>query len=293
MKSTSIGYRILHFPLTKIVLGLLVCGLVLAGAQWISQLSLSRTGLSSDWQNLITGVVSAAFTIASYMLLFTVYEKRSITEFSTQKLLPHLGGGAVLGASLQSLTILVIAVLGGYHIVSINPIHYLLPALAMSLTSSIVEETLIRGIVFRVLEEKLGSYIALFLSALLFGILHLANPNSSWTAAIGLGIQAGILLAVAFMYTRNLWFPIALHFAWNFTQSAIFGANVSGNAMSKTWITSRIEGAEWFTGGAFGPEGSIQATIFCLIAALILLRLCIRDGKIIPPVWRKRNQLPV
>src|SRR5690606_38179680 len=111
------------------------------------------------------------------------------------------------------------------------------PPLTMAFTSAIFEEILLRGIIFRILEEKLGSYIALFISALIFGALHLANPNSSITAAVGLAIQAGLLLGAAYIYTRNLWFPIAIHFAWNFTQSAVFGANVSGGSISKTLIT--------------------------------------------------------
>jgi membrane protease YdiL (CAAX protease family) len=157
----------------------------------------------------------------------------------------------------------------------------------MAFTSAIFEEILMRGIIFRITEEKLGSYIALFISAILFGAMHLGNPNSSLIAAIGLAIQAGLLLASAYIYSRNLWFPIAIHFAWNFTQSAIFGANVSGTSISQTLITSKIEGAEWFTGGEFGPEGSIQATAFCFIATVILLILSHREGKIIRPYWKK------
>ena len=121
----------------------------------------------------------------------------------------------------------------------------------------------------------------------MFGALHLTNPNSSLIAGIGLAIQAGLLLAASYMYARNLWFPIAIHFAWNFSQSAIYGAKVSGNTISKTLITSKIEGATWFTGGAFGPEGSVQATIFCLFAAIILLILSHKEGKIIKPYWKR------
>jgi uncharacterized protein len=96
-----------------------------------------------------------------------------------------------------------------------------------------------------------------------------------------------LLLAAAFIYTKNLWFPIAIHFAWNFSQSGIFGANTSGNALQKTLITSKIEGAEWFTGGAFGPEGSIQATVFCFIAAIVLLVLSQKEGKMVKGFWQK------
>jgi membrane protease YdiL (CAAX protease family) len=185
------------------------------------------------------------------------------------------------------LTILVIYLKGGYSIISINPILFLVPPLTMAFTAAIFEEILMRGIIFRITEEKLGSYFALFISAILFGAMHLGNPNSSLIAAIGLAIQAGLLLASAYIYSRNLWFPIAVHFAWNFTQSALFGANVSGTTTAKTLITSKIEGAEWYTGGQFGPEGSVQATVFCLIATVILLILSHKEGKIISPYWKK------
>lgn len=158
----------------------------------------------------------------------------------------------------------------------------------MAFTSAIFEEILTRGIIFRIIEEKLGSYLALLISALIFGAMHLGNPNSSLTVAIGLAIQAGLLLGAAYIYSRNLWFPIAIHFAWNFTQSGIFGAIVSGITLDKSLITTKIQGAEWFTGGQFGPEGSIQATIFCSIATILLLILSHKQNKIINPYWKKQ-----
>jgi len=287
MDKKSIGQKILHFPLTKIIIGLLVCGVIVSIGQLLVGKLLNLTSLDKDFKNLITGLVVAVLAIASYTYLFKFYEKREITEFSKNGILKSLTIGFFLGVVLQSLTILVIYLKGGYSIISINPILFLVPPLTMAFTSAIFEETLLRGIIFRITEEKLGSYFALIISAVLFGAMHLANPNSSLIAAIGLAIQAGLLLASAYIYSRNLWFPIAVHFAWNFTQSAIFGANVSGNTISKTLITSKIEGAEWFTGGQFGPEGSIQATVFCLIATTILLTLSHKEGKIIKPYWKK------
>ncbi len=287
MDKKSIGQKILHFPLTKIIIGLLVCGVVVSVGQLLIGELLDLTALDKGIKNLITGLVVAILAIVSYTYLFKFYEKREIKEFSKNGLFKSLTIGIVLGVLLQSLTILVIYLKGGYSIVSVNPILFLVPPLTMAFTSAIFEEILMRGIVFRITEEKLGSYFALFISAILFGAMHLGNPNSSLTAAIGLAIQAGLLLASAYIYSRNLWFPIAIHFAWNFTQSAIFGANVSGNTISKTLITSKIEGAEWFTGGEFGPEGSIQATAFCFIATIILLTLSHKEGKIIKPYWQK------
>ncbi|WP_369049311.1 lysostaphin resistance A-like protein [Tenacibaculum sp. UWU-22] len=288
MNKKTIGQKILNHSSTKIIIGLIVCGGIVGVGQTLIQQILNATSINKDFKNLIEGLFVAVLTIVSYSYLYKFYEKRKITEFSKKGITKNLTIGIGLGVVLQSLTILVIYLKGGYSVVTINPILFIIPPLSMAFTSAIFEETLFRGIIFRILEEKLGSYIALIISSLIFGMLHLANPNSSLITGIGLAIQAGLLLGAAYIYSRNLWFPIAIHFAWNFTQSAIFGASVSGNAISKTLITSKIEGAKWFTGGQFGPEGSIQATIFCLIAAIILLTLSYKEGKIIKPYWKNK-----
>ena len=289
MNKKNIGQKILYFPLTKIIIGLVVLGGIIGIGQVFIQKILKVISIDTDLRNFIGGIFVAILAILSYSLFYKFYEKREITEFSKKDIVKNLTIGVILGALLQSLTILVIYLKGGYTIVSVNPISFIIPPLTIGFTSAIFEEILMRGIIFRITEEKLGSYIALIISAVLFGMMHLANPNSSLTAGIGLAIQAGLLLGASFIYSRSLWLPIAIHFAWNFTQSAIFGANVSGNKISKTLVTSRIEGAEWFTGGQFGPEGSIQATLFCLIATIIFMILSSKQGKITKPFWKGKN----
>ncbi|MCB0501779.1 MAG: CPBP family intramembrane metalloprotease [Bacteroidetes bacterium] len=287
MSKKGIIQKILHFPLTKIIVGIIV----VAGVYVLFNMALVQIFktdvLTEDVISLVIALISTILSVITYVLLFKFYEKREIKELSTNGLAKNLSVGLLLGFVLQSLTILVIFFNGGYSIISVNPIVFIIPPFAMAFSSAIFEEILFRGIIFRVMEEKLGSYVSLIISAVIFGLLHMSNPNSSFIAGVGLAIQAGLLLAAAYIFTRNLWFPIAIHFAWNFTQSAIFGANVSGITLSKTLITSKISGVDWITGGPFGPEGSIQATSFCLMAAIILLILNHKQGKIIKPYWKK------
>ncbi len=290
MNKRKILKRIACFSFTKIIIGILILGIVIGGGQFLIQNLLDFVPVSSDLNKLISGIVVALLALLFYSCLFRFYEKRKITELSKTGFIKNITIGLVLGSVLQSLTILVIYLKGGYTVVTINPVQFLIPPLTMGLTSAVFEEILLRGIIFRITEEQLGSYLALLISALLFGLMHLANPNSSLTVGIGLAIQAGLLLGAAYMYARSLWLPIAIHFSWNFTQSAIFGASVSGKAISKTLITSKIAGAEWFTGGTFGPEGSIQATLFCLIATIVLLILSHKEGKIMKPFWKERTK---
>ncbi|RXQ95822.1 CPBP family intramembrane metalloprotease [Ancylomarina salipaludis] len=286
----NIGYRILNFPLTRIVIGFVfVVGLFNLSQAFLSKV-LYQTPLGREFFYLCIGIVPAALAVLSYLFLYRFYEKRKVTELSVNRIGRDLALGVLLGAVLQSLTIGVIYLKGGFVVESVNSFLFVIPGLTMAFSTAVLEELLLRGIVFRIMEEKLGSYLALALSALLFGLMHLANPHSSFVASLGIAIQAGLLLGIAYIYTRKLWFPIAIHFAWNFTQAGIFGANVSGGSLSKSLLNTKITGAEWFTGGAFGPEGSVQATLFCLCASLVLFVLCRKYNKMIKPFWIRNQQ---
>ena len=109
--------------------------------------------------------------------------------------------------------------------------------------------------------SSFNKYVALVLSSLLFAILHIFNPNTSAIGMINLFL-AGILLGVSYIYTKNLWFPVALHFSWNFFQGPVFGFHVSGLDMNAI-IIQKPQEEQLFSGGTFGFEGSILATV-CL-----------------------------
>jgi len=286
MKSISLPQKILHFSIVKIILGIICCAGIVTVAQIGMSKLLSPTSLAKDEKMLLIGIIVAILSIGTYIFLFRYYEKRNITELSTKGLGKNLSIGILLGVLLQSLTILVIYLNKGFTVISLNSILFILPSLTMAFTAAIFEEILFRGIIFRITEEKLGSYWALLISAIIFGAMHLANPHSTFLAALGLAIQAGLLLGAAYIFSKNLWFPIAIHFAWNFTQSGIFGVSTSGSNMGKSLLTTKIEGATWFTGGQFGPEGSIQATLFCLVATIVLMILSYKQHKIIKPFKR-------
>jgi len=290
MKTKNLGHQILHFPLTKIILGFLVVAGFAGGIKIGLGKLLEDLIDNKDGQDLILAIIASAIAIGCYWLLFRFYEKRKIAELSTDNIGRNLMLGIFLGVILMSLTIFVIYLSGSYSIVALNPISYLVPALALAISSAILEEILFRGILFRIIEEKLGSYIALMLSALVFGLLHLMNPNSSLIIGFGLAIQAGLLLGVLYMYSRNLWLPIGIHFAWNFTLGGVWGASVSGIPLEKSLITATIQGNEWVTGGQFGPEGSIQATLFCLVATTLFFILCYKQNKIQKPFWVRSRQ---
>lgn len=287
MKTITSKQRILNAPITRILLGLLVCFIAFILAQQVTGKVLDLTVADKNIRNLIKGIVSSAAVIAAYIYFFRKYEKRAVTEFSSKGIAKYIIIGAVVGVLLQCLTVLVIIINGGFEIVAVNPVSNIIIPLTVAFSVAIFEEILIRGIIFRIVEEKLGSYISLFITAIIFGALHLANPNSTFLSGLCVGIEAGFLMGAAYIYARNLWFPIAIHFAWNFMQSGIFGAITSGNEKTSSLLSTKITGSPLFTGGEFGPEGTIQAIIFCLLASIVLMLLS--ENKIISPYWKKQK----
>ena len=129
MDKKNIGQKILHFPLTKIIIGLIVCVGIVGIGQTLIQKAFDVTSIDNDLKNLIGGVFVAILAVISYTYLFKFYEKREITEFSKKGIIKNLTIGIILGAILQSLTILVIYLKGGYSVISINPILFIIPPL--------------------------------------------------------------------------------------------------------------------------------------------------------------------
>lgn len=220
----------------------------------------------------------------SYTLLFRWLEKRRMSELALRKMLPHLALGLLIGAVLISLTVGVVALAGQVKITGINPLAAMVPALAMALQSSTIEELLFRGVLMRLLNTRFGSLPALMISALIFGAMHKMNPDATWLSALAVAIEAGLLLGLAFLASGTLWLPIGIHFAWNFVQSGIFSLNVSGMQMPDGLLSTNISGPLWATGGAFGVEQSGQAVALCLIASAALY--AIAKPRFLKARWR-------
>jgi membrane protease YdiL (CAAX protease family) len=279
--------KIIQFPITKMIIGFLVIGGCVALVEWEGRSLLNQTQLSDDLKNFIVGLTEALLALLSYILLYKFYEKRKIKELNLTFVWKDALFGFLTGLILQSLFIFIIYLAGGYSIVRINPVSFLLPACSTALTAGFVGEILIRGIAFRLTEEKLGTAITLIIFAVLFAIFHLGAKGATLLSVPASAIQAGLLLSSAYVLTRRLWFPIFLHFAWDFAEPGIYGAINPGISVDKSLFTSKITGSWLLTGGEPGPQNSLQSVIFCLATSLIFLWLAKRKNNFIQPYWKK------
>jgi len=144
----------------------------------------------------------------------------------------------------------------------------LLSSMVLWISVGIQEELLSRGYHLQNLADGLNLPWGLFLSSAIFGGLHLANPNATWLAALGV-MASGYLLAFGWLRTRRLWLPIGLHIGWNFFEGTVFGFPVSGTG-GFSLLRQTAAGPTLLTGGAFGPEaGLVVLPALALGAALL------------------------
>jgi membrane protease YdiL (CAAX protease family) len=233
----------------------------------------------------IIALAIAGFAV--YLAFAHFIEQRDATELALPGMGRELGIGLLIGASLYAACEMVLMALGIYHIDGFNTLNYMVPAIAMALSSSVYEELLFRGVLYGSVEKWLGSWTALVVSSLVFGLTHLMNAQGTIEGALFIAVEAGILLAAAYMLTRRLWLSIGFHMTWNYTQSAIFSGIVSGNDAQQGLIRSTIKGPDWLTGGSFGVESSVLALLLCTTSGIVMLVMASRRGLIVPSIWKR------
>ena len=134
---------------------------------------------------------------------------------------------------------------------------------------SLFEEIIFRGYLLKNLLESFNPLVALFISSILFSLIHGSNPNVTTIGLINIFL-AGFFLGVSYVFTKNLWFPVALHFSWNFFQS-MFGFRVSG-LDSYSIIEFSIKENNLLNGGEFGFESSILSIGILIIGTYLIFK---------------------
>jgi hypothetical protein len=171
--------------------------------------------------------------------------------------------GFLLGAIIMSIAY--------FLLILLNEIQYekiifdtkeILISITTFILVAVVEETLCRGYILKNLMLSFNKYAALIISSILFSLMHAFNQNVDLFSLFNLFL-AGILLGLSYIYTKNLWFPIALHLSWNLFQT-LLGFNVSGQD-TYSLIEFNINEANLINGGAFGFEGSYLSIIAMII----------------------------
>jgi membrane protease YdiL (CAAX protease family) len=143
---------------------------------------------------------------------------------------------------------------------------------AVFMVAALAEEAVFRGYLLQVLVRGSGRVFAIAMTSVLFAAVHGSNPEVGPLALVNIAL-AGVLLAVAYLRTLSLWFATALHMGWNWAMASLGDLPVSGiEEFDTPYYQPMITGPEWWTGGAFGPEGGLVGTIGFGVALVLTLR---------------------
>ena len=252
--------------IASLVLGFLMYGLAQAAGDV----------LPGGWLNWIITVAASAAMIALYALFVKWFEKRPARDIP----MPRMAGDTLKGFCVGFLLfVLVVGTMMIFKLFTLDtPItpdsaSQIVLAFFMFLTVAVAEEIIFRGILFRWIDEKWGFVVALIVSALLFGLLHITNPGATWWSSLAIAIEAGLMLGAASKYSGTLWVPIGIHWAWNFTQGNVFGIAVSGADAGASILHGTTSGPDLLTGGIFGAEASLITVLFGIaISAWFIVR---------------------
>ena len=281
--------RILQFPLVALILAFLIVTVAQALAAGASFVAGTPQGQLASPSDLVFSLVVTVLVVLAYKLVVVRLGEHPRDDLPFDGRARDAVSGFAQGTLLFSAIVGVAALLGVYRALGLSPAEDWLPILiGTGLMAGVTEEILLRGIVFRWLEELGGSWLALALSALLFGFLHAANPNATVVSSLAIALAAGVLLGGAYMLTRNLWLAIGLHAGWNVTQGLLWDVPVSGFALDG-WVESRLVGDPMLSGGSFGLEASVITMVMATIYGVWLIVRAARRGHVVRNWWARRR----
>lgn len=220
--------------------------------------------------------------IALYAGIVRLTQRRSVSELQLRACLPQSGVGFLAGILIFSAAVAALVICGCYRVTGHSAFTVIFAPLLVWTSAAVMEELLFRGFIFRVVESVAGTWIALGASSLLFGIAHALNPGATLWSSIAIALQAGVLLGLAYTITQRLWLPIGMHIGWNFAEGTLYGTPVSGFPFPGSLLHGALRGPEILTGGTFGVEASLEATLACVAASVVLYGLAVRKRRIAP-----------
>ena len=239
--------------------------LLILGREW-----LMSVGMVNNLVGTLTMTLSAIITIA----ILLHWDTRTFMElgFHWKGYGKHFLYGTLAAVGLYAIGFGTSLASGVVEIVGLQfDLGMLLLSFITFVSVAFMEETVMRGYILgRLLDTRLNKFVSLFISATLFAALHLSNPNIDAFSLFNL-VLAGLFLGSTYLYTRNLWFPIALHLFWNWIQGPILGYQVSGLELKNTLLDLHLPEESIWNGGTFGFEGSVTCTVLMILFTIIAI----------------------
>jgi membrane protease YdiL (CAAX protease family) len=281
--------RIVDFPLVAMIIAI---ALFIAASAAATLLGKLLPTMAANAAAAVKGAIAIALMLAVYKLVIVRLGERPRDDLPIAAAPRGLALGVLTGFLLFCALVGIAALFDVYNIVGPGDTRELVKDLiGMTILAAFMEELLFRGILFRWIEAFAGSWAALVVTSALFGLAHIFNANATWMSSLAIMVEAGALLGGAYMLSRNLWVPMGLHAAWNFTQGFLFDVPVSGNDMHGL-VQAKLSGPVLLSGGPFGLEASMIGVVLSIPLGAFLILLAARRGHVVQPMWRRDKAVP-
>lgn len=212
--------------------------------------------------------------LAATLVIFRAINKKNPNKLGVQGPAKDMMFGLVLGAGVMTIIFALLLMTG--QITLINALSdpqfsaYTLAFVVIFILTGFFEEMFFRGYVMKTMIERNNKrWVIYVVSALVFGLVHITNPNvASMNGMVGIVniILVGFLFAYMFETTKSLMLPIGFHITWNFFQGSVYGFSVSGIPPHGLYELDIAGGNDLLTGGTFGIEGGLMATLVIVIS---------------------------
>jgi ABC-type Na+ efflux pump permease subunit/membrane protease YdiL (CAAX protease family) len=252
---------------------------------FISMSSLMSIFMSKP-QFLLSMAAGYYLMIGAYLLIVRKLEKNDLSTlgiptpkskpaFSAGKALTSYGRGFLLGLTMIVSVYLLLIVTGqirpaGLRL-QIGDLGVFLAYMMMWVPQGAAEEVMMRGYMLPRIAARFGVPAGVFLSSLLFSVMHASNAGFSAVALVNLFLIASFFALLSLM-TQEIFTVCAAHTAWNFAQGNLLGMSVSGGTGAVSLLNTQYAEAatDLWTGGTFGPEGGLSVTVISVLSIMIL-----------------------
>lgn len=274
----AVGFLVFAFVLAMALAGVSAAAMIgglESGAEWLR--------VSGPAQILLQGIsLTAGALLATYVIGVRILgmDLETLRWQGTNWSTRPVRWGLALGVAAAALTVLLSVAVGRARWVGdggtlMQFMTRALETLVVLAPAALSEELIFRGVPLVLASKLLGRAPAVLLMAIVFGLAHALNPNVTPQGVANV-VLAGLLLGTAFYCPGGLWTAFAVHLGWNVTL-AVSGAAVSGVPFDIPAVDYHPGGPGWLTGGSFGPEGGLLATLALGAGTMIAVRWARKD----------------
>jgi hypothetical protein len=278
--------RVLRLPPMRIVVAMAFLGPAIITFNVVFGRLIDAEVRWSSWPGDVAAVIVVGLTMWGYRFYVRLVERRPAYELQRTGCVVETASGFGLSAALVIMTLLAIVAIGSYRIASVNPASTLVHGFFVFGLLAFFEEIIFRVILLRLLEESVGTWLAIVLVGAVFGAAHLIHDEATLLSAAAIAVQ-DLILSGAFVLTRKVWLCWGIHWGWNFVQDGVLGMPNSSVDVLPSLLNPEVSGPTWLTGGGFGIELSVVGVVLNILAGVVLIKLAVDRGQLLRPGWKR------